>query len=105
MTQGPQPRADPAPQRPHSTEPVHCPRLVVLGASAGGLDALSRVFAAIPAGPGLAFVVIQHLSPDHRTMMDTLLARHTAMPVRLAEDGEQPAANTVLMIPPGKLMD
>jgi two-component system CheB/CheR fusion protein len=77
-------------------------KLVVLGASAGGLDALCRVFDNAPAASGAAFVVIQHLSPDHRTMMDTLLSRHTAMPVHLVEGDTPLLPDTVYLIPPGK---
>ena len=57
--------------------------VVGIGASAGGLDALERLFQALPADTGAAFVVVQHLSPDHKSMMDNLLARYTAMPVRV----------------------
>jgi two-component system CheB/CheR fusion protein len=79
-------------------------RLVVLGASAGGLDALSRVFDHVPPQTGAAFVVIQHLSPDHPTMMDTLLARRTSMAVSIAQQGDLCTANRILLIPPGKHM-
>jgi len=75
-------------------------RLVVIGASAGGLEALSRVFRRLPTDTGASFVVIQHLSADHPTMMDTLLARQTAMPVRIAEQGGKLQPNQVLVIPP-----
>lgn len=77
-------------------------KLVVLGASAGGLDALCRVFEHLPPDSGAAFVVVQHLSPDHKTLMDTLLSRHTAMPVRLIQHGDTLTPNTVLLNPPGK---
>ncbi|WP_290869972.1 chemotaxis protein CheB [Aquabacterium sp.] len=76
--------------------------LVALGASAGGLDALSRLFDHLPANTGAAFVVIQHLSAEHPTLMDTLLARHTAMPVVIAHEGDVCEPNRVLLIPPGK---
>jgi two-component system CheB/CheR fusion protein len=78
--------------------------VVAIGASAGGLDALERLFGAMPADTGAAFVVVQHLSPDHRSMMDNLLARHTPMPVRVVEQDMALAANTVHLIPPGKIM-
>ena len=78
--------------------------VVGIGASAGGLDALERFFGALPADTGAAFVVIQHLSPDHKSMMDNLLARYTAMPVRVAEHGMPLAANAVFLIPPGKYL-
>ncbi len=76
--------------------------VVGIGASAGGLDALERFFGALPVDSGAAFVVIQHLSPDHKSMMDNLLARYTAMPVRVAEHDMPLAGNAVFLIPPGK---
>ncbi|PKM35009.1 MAG: chemotaxis protein CheR [Gammaproteobacteria bacterium HGW-Gammaproteobacteria-10] len=78
--------------------------VVAIGASAGGLDALERFFDKLPINSGAAFVVIQHLSPDHKSMMDNLLARHTAMPVLMAENGMQIKPNQVFLIPPGKNM-
>ncbi len=78
--------------------------VVGIGASAGGLDALERLFGALPADTGAAFVVVQHLSPDHKSMMDNLLARYTAMPVRVAEHDMPLAANAVFLIPPAKSM-
>lgn len=84
--------------------PVFTGYVVAIGASAGGLDALERFFDELPADTGAAFVVIQHLSPDHKSMMDNLLARHTDMPVLMAENGMELAANHVYLIPPGKNM-
>jgi two-component system CheB/CheR fusion protein len=78
--------------------------VVAIGASAGGLDALERLFDRLPADSGAAFVVIQHLSPDHKSMMDNLLARHTHMPVQVATQGMPLAANQVFLIPPGMTM-
>jgi two-component system CheB/CheR fusion protein len=78
--------------------------VVGIGASAGGLDALERLFGTLPADSGAAFVVIQHLSPDHKSMMDNLLARYTGMPVRVAEHDMPLAANSVFLIPPAKSM-
>ena len=77
---------------------------VGIGASAGGLDALERLFARLPANAGAAYVVVQHLAPDHKSMMDHLLARHTAMPVREVQQDEALAPDTVYLIPPGKTM-
>src|SRR5262245_13239937 len=51
--------------------------VVGVGASAGGLDALEQFFQAMPEDTGMAFVVIQHLSPDFKSVMDELLARRT----------------------------
>ena len=78
--------------------------VVGIGASAGGLDALERLFTALPLDSGAAFVVIQHLSPDHKSMMDNLLARYTEMPVKVVEHDMHLAPNAVFLIPPGKSM-
>lgn len=78
--------------------------IVTVGASAGGLDALEKLFGGLPADSGAAYVVIQHLSPDHKSMMTTLLARHTAMPVVLVEDEMPVEPNRVHLIPPGAVM-
>lgn len=78
--------------------------VVGIGASAGGLDALERFFDHLPAGTGMAFVIVQHLSPDFRSMMDELLARHTRLPIRLVEDQMPVQPDHVYLIPPGKEM-
>ncbi len=78
--------------------------VVAIGASAGGLEALERLFQNLPSSSGAAYVVIQHLSPDHKSMMANLLARHTKMPVLMVEDGMTVESNTVYLIPPGNLM-
>jgi len=80
------------------------PFVVGIGASAGGLDALERFFDQLPKTTGMAFVVVQHLSPDFKSMMDELLARHTQLPVLLVEDGMPVRADHVYLIPPGKEM-
>jgi two-component system CheB/CheR fusion protein len=81
------------------------PVLVVgLGASAGGLESLEQFFAHTPVDSGLAFVVIQHLSPNFPSMMDELLARHTSLPLHRAEEGMQVAPNHVYLLPPKKEM-
>jgi chemotaxis response regulator CheB len=51
-----------------------------LGASAGGLEALTRFFRAMPPDSGMAFVIVQHLDPSHGSLMAELLGRCTAMP-------------------------
>ena len=85
----------------HPDKPLH---VVAIGASAGGLDALEKLFASLPADSGAAFVVIQHLSPDHKSMMASLLARHTRMPVVVVEENLPIAPNQVFLIPPGSIM-
>src|SRR5687768_6233713 len=78
--------------------------VVGIGASAGGLEALERFFENVPLDTGMAFVVVQHLSPDFRSLMDELLARHTDLPIHLVEDGMVVEADHVYLIPPKKEM-
>jgi two-component system CheB/CheR fusion protein len=76
------------------------PRYVVgIGASAGGLDPLTRFFDHLPTDTGMAFVVVQHLSPDFKSLMDELLARHTRLPINLVEDGMPVEADHIYLIP------
>ena len=78
--------------------------IVGIGASAGGLESLERLFSHLPADTGMAFVVLQHLSPDFKSLMDELLARRTSMPVRQAEHELVVEPNTVYLLPPMKEM-
>ena len=75
-----------------------------LVASAGGLDAFKKFFAAMPADSGIAFVLIPHLDPTHESLMVELLTRHTSMPVVEAAEGMAVEANRVYIIPPNKNM-
>ncbi len=81
------------------TEKPLRPYLVGIGASAGGLEALSTLIAALPTDLGISYVVLQHLSPTHRSMMAQLLGRETAMAVLEVEDGVQPEPNTIYVAP------
>ncbi len=80
------------------------PYVVGIGASAGGLEALERFFDNVPKDSGMAFVVIQHLSPDFKSLMDEILARRTTLPIRLVEDSMLVEPNHVYLIPPKKEM-
>lgn len=75
-------------------------RLVGIGASAGGLEALERLFDAMPSNSGLAFAIVQHLSPDFKSMMNELLGRHSPMRICHAADGQEIEPNTVYLNPP-----
>jgi len=81
-------------------ESVSSNYIVAIGASAGGLEALTTFFTHMPSDSNLSFVIIQHLSPDHKSLMDTLLARHTEMKICVAEDGTVVKANSIYLIPP-----
>ena len=74
--------------------------LVGIGASAGGLNAYKTFLAAMPADSGMSFVLVQHLAPDHKSILTDLLAQVTDMAVVEAKDGVKVAANTVYVIPP-----
>ncbi len=74
--------------------------IVGIGASAGGLEALETFFEHMPPDPGAAFVVVQHLAPEHPSILPELLAKRTKMPVRVAEDGVAIEVDSVHVIPP-----
>jgi two-component system CheB/CheR fusion protein len=71
-----------------------------VGASAGGLDALERFFSHAPANSGVAYIIVQHLSPDYKSLMADLLSKRTTMPVQVAGDGMLVEPNHVYLIPP-----
>jgi two-component system CheB/CheR fusion protein len=75
--------------------------VVGIGASAGGLEACRKLMDALPADNGMAFILVQHLDPNHASMMVDLLATHTVMTVREATDGMRIAADHLYVIPPG----
>jgi len=74
--------------------------VVGIGASAGGLEALENFFKNVPGNTGLTFVVVQHLSPDYKSLMAELLSKHTDMAVTRAEDGIEIEPDHVYLIPP-----
>ncbi len=76
--------------------------IVGIGASAGGLEALEEFFGNTPSDTGAAYVVVQHLSPNFKSLMDELLARHTAMQITTVEDVVSIRPNTIYLIPPRK---
>jgi len=76
--------------------------IVGIGASAGGLEAIEAFVKEIPIDTGLAFVIVQHLSPDYKSLMAELLSKHTLMPVQRIEDGMLVEKNNIYLIPPRK---
>lgn len=79
--------------------PTH---IVGIGASAGGLEAVEAFFRRVAPDCGLAFVVIQHLSPDFKSLMDEILARHTTLTIHRAESGLRVERNSIYLITPRK---
>jgi two-component system CheB/CheR fusion protein len=80
--------------------------IVGIGASAGGLAAFEAFFSGMPADtdPGMAFVLVQHLAPDHKSILTDLIRRYTRMQVFEVEDGMVVQPNCAYIIPPGRDM-
>ncbi|MBC7683547.1 MAG: PAS domain-containing protein [Ferruginibacter sp.] len=80
--------------------------IVGIGASAGGLAAFEAFFSGMPADrdPGMAFVLVQHLAPDHSSILTSLVQRNTRMQVREVQDGMVVQVNCVYIIPPNRDM-
>ncbi|SMP71866.1 two-component system, chemotaxis family, CheB/CheR fusion protein [Neorhodopirellula lusitana] len=97
MTQDTSSEPDAGPQK----QPSY---IVGVGASAGGLEALEKFFAQVPVDTTMAFIVVQHLSPDFKTMMDELLARRTSLPIHLVEEDQRVCAGCIYLLPPRKQM-
>ncbi|MGD0307923.1 MAG: chemotaxis protein CheB [Acidobacteriota bacterium] len=103
-------------EAPVETEPAEgadssvCPEasfpIVGLGASAGGLAAIEAFFAAMPTDKeiGMAFVVVQHLDPNHKSILMDLIMRYTKMQVFKVEDGMEVQPNCTYVIPPNRDM-
>jgi two-component system CheB/CheR fusion protein len=77
--------------------------IVGIGASAGGLAAFEAFFSGMPpvGDPGMAFVLVQHLAPDHESTLGDLIRRYTRMPVFEVTDGMVAQPNCTYIIPPG----
>jgi two-component system CheB/CheR fusion protein len=76
--------------------------IVGIGASAGGQEAFEKFFAHLPDDSGLAFVVVQHLDPTHKSILVELLQRYTPLPVLQIQDGLRVEPNKVYVIPPNR---
>ena len=97
------------PKKPARGLRMPAPVIVAIGASAGGLEAATKLISALPAqttskGNGLAFILVQHLDPHHESMMAEILAGHTSMTVEQTVDGATIAADHIYVIPPGSYL-
>ena len=99
ISDGEDPNIKPDVQQPPTTFPI-----IGIGASAGGLEAFEEFFTAIPREPGMAFVVVQHLQPTTKSILDDLLRRFTSMTVLQVEDGIRIEPDHVYIIPPDREM-
>lgn len=80
----------------------HVPSMVVgIGASAGGLEALEKLVAAIPRTSRVCYVIVQHLSPEHVSLMPELLEKHAPLHVKRVDDGMELVAGSIYVISPG----
>lgn len=74
--------------------------VVGIGASAGGLEALQQFLTFLPTNTDMAFVIIQHLAPNHKSLLADILTKYSGMPVTEIMDGMQIERNHIYMIPP-----
>jgi two-component system CheB/CheR fusion protein len=75
--------------------------IAAIGASAGGIEALSELLNAVAPGSGISFIVQMHLDPDRESALTEILARDCALPVETAQNGQAILPDHVLVIPPG----
>ncbi|NNU16236.1 PAS domain-containing protein [Parvularcula sp. ZS-1/3] len=75
--------------------------VVGVGASAGGFEAFRDLFARLSANEKLAIILVQHLDPDHRSLLQELLTKRTSTPVHTAEEGMRVESGNIYLIPPG----
>ncbi|MEM9049540.1 MAG: chemotaxis protein CheB [Pseudomonadota bacterium] len=76
------------------------PSIVGVGASAGGLEALRDLVSDLPADLDAAFVILQHMSPQYKSMLPDLISRVTTLPTLELADGTEPRPNTIYVVPP-----
>ena len=101
------PPAEEAPAETPAAEPLTDFPVVGIGASAGGLAAFEAFFSGMPADtdPGMAFVLVQHLAPDHKRSLSELVRRYTRMEVYEVEDGMHVRPNTTTVLSSGQVSD
>jgi two-component system, chemotaxis family, CheB/CheR fusion protein len=78
--------------------------IVGIAASAGGLEAFTQLLSHLLTDTGMAFVLIQHLDPNHKSLLSEILGRTTKMPVNEVQDGMTVEPNSVYIIPPNTKM-
>ena len=78
--------------------------VVGIGASAGGLEAVTELLGAVPAATGMAFILVQHLDPSHESLLSEILAKKTTIPVSEALAGEVVCPDHVYVIPPDAIL-
>jgi two-component system CheB/CheR fusion protein len=106
LGKSPDKSVDPNPVEPQSELPWAGFPIVGIGASAGGLAAFEAFFSTMPSdsNPGMAFVLVQHLARDHKSILSELIRRYTKMQVFEVEDGMVIQPNCAYIIPPNRDM-
>ena len=76
--------------------------VVAIGASAGGLEAMMELLKHLPANTGMAYIYVQHLSPDHKSMLTEILSKKTEMKVQEIDDMDLIQPDNLFIIPYNK---
>lgn len=84
----------------HQGGEAHRLRIVGIGASAGGLEAFTELVGCLPSNPKVAYVLVQHLDPTHRSLLSELLGRSASLPVQEIEQSTRVQARHIYVIPP-----
>ena len=79
--------------------------MVGVGASAGGLDSFEKFLNAVPDDSGMAYILVQHLSPSHESVLPEILSRATAIPVTEITDDCEIEADHIYVIPENKMLE
>ncbi|MCF2872088.1 PAS domain-containing protein [Octadecabacter sp. G9-8] len=74
--------------------------IIAIGSSAGGLEAIRELVATLPVNLPVSYVVVQHMSPHHKSLLKELVGRQTSLIVKDVEDGVRPEANVIYITPP-----
>ncbi|MGD9294589.1 MAG: chemotaxis protein CheB, partial [Roseobacter sp.] len=74
--------------------------IIGIGSSAGGLEAIRELVATLPTSLNVAYVVVQHMSPHHKSLMTELVARQTSLEVKDVKDGTKPEPSVIYVTPP-----
>ena len=96
------------PQKPKinpNDKPVHPFTVVAIGASAGGLEAITQLLQNLSPTTGMAYIYVQHLSPDHKSMLTPILSKVTSMKVQDIDDMEKIEPNNFYIIPHNKQIE
>ena len=86
-------------------EKLEIPRVVAIGASAGGLDAFRKLIENLPLDTDMAFVLLSHILRGSTSLLPEILGRSTKMLVTVVTEGTQLSANHIYVLPPDKFME